>query len=276
MPENSDPILTSTSGTSLPSPHDARATVSDNERHQAMGHMLSGAIEEGKHQVPVTPDPLVSKPSQLESWRVFKIMSEFVEGFDLIRKYTVAASFFGSARISLDSAIYQQATDLAGKLAKNGFAIITGGSSGIMEAANKGAYDAGGASVGLNIRIADNQQTNKFVTDTMTFDHFFVRKVMLTFASEVYIYFPGGYGTLDEFTEILTLVQTKNIKRVPIVLYGKDYWTPIVDLFKNHLAAKYHTIDEADLELFHVVDSVDEAYEYIIKNIQPRQMLHKG
>ena len=139
-----------------------------------------------------------------------------------------------------------------------------------MEAANKGAYEVGGASVGLNIRLADNQQTNKFVTDTMTFDHFFVRKVMLTFASEVYIYFPGGYGTLDEFTEILTLVQTKNIKRIPIVLYGAEFWNPIVTLFKDHLAAKYHSIDEADLDLFHVSDSVDEAYDYIIKNVKPR------
>ena len=268
MPE--DPILNTPTGTTLPSPHDARASVSSQERHQAMVLMLSGAIEEGKHQVPQVPDPLVTKPSQLESWRVFKIMSEFVEGFDLIRKYTMAASFFGSARTTLDAQVYQDATDLASRLAKGGFAVITGGSAGIMEAANKGAYEAGGASVGLNIRLADNQQTNKFVTDSMMFDHFFVRKVMLTFASEVYIYFPGGYGTLDEFSEILTLVQTKNIKRIPIVLYGKEFWSPIVDLFKNHLFAKYHSIDEADLDLFCVVDSVDEAYDYIIKNVRPR------
>ena len=270
MPDNTDPILNSTSGAALPSPHDARETTSSQERHQAMGQVLTGAIEEGKHQVPASPDPLVSKPSQLESWRVFKIMSEFVEGFDLIRKYSVAASFFGSARETLDPKIYQDATDLAAKLAKDGFAVITGGSAGIMQAANKGAFDAGGASVGLNIRLADHQETNKFVTDSMMFDHFFVRKVMLTFASEVYIYFPGGFGTLDEFTEILTLVQTKNIKRIPIVLYGKDFWDPIIELFKTHLLSKYHSIDEADLELMKVVDSVDEAYDHIIKNVQPR------
>jgi hypothetical protein len=97
----------------------------------------------------------------------------------------------------------------------------------------------------------------------MTFDHFFVRKVMLTFASEVYIYFPGGFGTLDEFTEILTLVQTKKIRRVPIVLYGKEYWTPLLDVFKHHLFEKHHSIDEEDMELYHLVDSVDEAFEYI-------------
>jgi uncharacterized protein (TIGR00730 family) len=272
MPDDSNPILNSPAGEALPSPHDARsdAGVSTQERHQAMGQMLTGAIEEGKHQVPEVPAPLVSKPSQLESWRVFKIMSEFVEGFDLIRKYSMAASFFGSARTTLDSKIYEDATNLAAKLAKGGFAVITGGSAGIMEAANKGAFEVGGASIGLNIRLADNQQTNKYVTDSMMYDHFFVRKVMLTFASEVYIYFPGGYGTLDEFTEILTLVQTKNIKRIPIVLYDAAYWTPIVDLFKNHLLAKYHTIDEADLDLFRVVDSVDEAYDYIIKTVKPR------
>jgi uncharacterized protein (TIGR00730 family) len=240
------------------------------EHHHEMAQKLSGHIETGKRQVPASPEPLVSKPSQLESWRVFKIMSEFVEGFDMIGKYTMAATFFGSARTCPGEKIYEDATALAAKLAKGGFAVITGGSLGIMEAANKGAYDAGGASVGLNIKLFDNQPTNKYTTEAMTFDHFFVRKVMLTFASEVYIYFPGGYGTLDEFTEILTLVQTKNIKSVPIVLFGKEYWTPIVDLFKDHLLKKFHDIDEADLFLFQIVDSVDEAFEYIQKNVMPK------
>ncbi len=264
-----EPIVDSASGAALPSPHTAHEDdVPAHERHAAMGHMLTGAIEEGKHQVPVQPDPLVTKPSQLESWRVFKIMSEFVEGFDLIRKYQLAATFFGSVRTTLDEKIYSDATELGNRLAKAGFAIITGGSAGIMEAGNKGAYEAGGASVGLNIKLHDHQPTNQYVTDSMMFDHFFVRKVMLTFASEVYVYFPGGYGTLDEFTEILTLVQTRAIKPVPILLYGKDYWQPIFDLFQNHLYEKYHTIDESDLHLFHIVDSVDEAYDYILKTVK--------
>jgi uncharacterized protein (TIGR00730 family) len=247
------------------------ATIKNSqEKHHEMGQKLSGAIEVGKRQVPENPELLVSKPSQLESWRVFKIMSEFVEGFDMIGKYTMAATFFGSARTCPDDKIYQDATQLAEKLAKGGFAVITGGSLGIMEAANKGAYDAGGVSVGLNIKLLDNQPTNKFTTESMTFDHFFVRKVMLTFASEVYIYFPGGYGTLDEFTEILTLVQTKNIKSVPIVLFGKEYWTPIITLFTEHLFKKFNAISEPDLSLFQVVDSVEEAYEYIQKNVRPR------
>lgn len=264
------PIVPAPAGSPLPSPHAARAAMDQKERHQHMSVVLTNAIEEGKHQVPEVPDPLVSRPNQIESWRVFKIMSEFVEGFDLIRKYSPAATFFGSAREVFDASVYQAAQELAARLAKAGIAVITGGSEGIMQAANKGAYEAGGASIGLNVRLADNQQTNKYVTDQMMFDHFFVRKVMLTFASEVYIYFPGGFGTLDEFTEILTLVQTKKIRPIPIVLYGKEFWTPLIDLFTNELFKKYHSISEEDLSLFHVVDSVDEAFEYITKAVKGR------
>jgi len=257
------PIIT-TPTTTLYAPDEGKG---EDERHREMGNVLVRAIEEGKQDVPHNPAPLVCKPSQLESWRVFKIMAEFVDGFDLLKKYGLTATFFGSVRTQPGDRYYEDAVALAGRLAKAGYAVITGGSAGIMEAANKGAHDAGGASVGLNIRLSDNQAYNGFLTDSFTFDHFFVRKVMLAFASEVYIYFPGGYGTLDEFTEIATLVQTKKIKPVPIVLYGKDYWDPIVDLFKNHLLAKHHTIDESDLSLFVVVDSVDEAAEHIGKAV---------
>jgi hypothetical protein len=267
---NDEPIITPPSGNVMPSPHDARGEISRDERHHVMGQMLSGAIEEGKRNVPELPDQLMSKPSQLESWRIFKIMSEFVEGFDVIRKYSPAATFFGSARESFDSEVYKAATELAARLAKAGIAVITGGSAGIMQAANKGAFDAGGASIGLNIRLEDNQSINKFVTDGMTFDHFFVRKVMLTFASEVYIYFPGGFGTFDEFFEILTLVQTKKIRRVPIVLYDSEYWNPLIELFKKKLLDEYHAIDASDLELYHVVDSVDEAFDYI-QSVVPKK-----
>ncbi|MBU2104021.1 TIGR00730 family Rossman fold protein [Patescibacteria group bacterium] len=232
-----------------------------------MGAVLTRAIEEGKRDVPENPAPLVCKPQKLESWRVFKIMAEFVDGFDLLKNYGLTATFFGSVRTKPGDKYYEAAVELAGKLAKSGHAVVTGGSAGIMEAGNKGAFDAGGQSIGLNIRLSDDQSLNKFVNNSFTFEHFFVRKVMLAFASEVYVYFPGGYGTLDEFSEILTLVQTKKIKAVPIVLYGKEYWDPIVDLFRNHFYEKFHTIDEADLNLFHVVDSVDEAHEYILKNV---------
>jgi uncharacterized protein (TIGR00730 family) len=238
-----------------------------NDEHHAMAAHLTKMVDAGKVSMPESVEPLVCKPRELEPWRVFKIMSEFVEGFDLIKKYALAATFFGTTRDTFDPSIYKAATELAGKLAKQGFAVITGGSAGIMEAANKGAFEAGGVSIGLNIRLESKQPMNKYVTEELFFDHFFVRKVMLTFASEVYIYFPGGFGTLDEFTEILTLVQTKKIKKMPIVLYGKEYWTPFIEQFKNNLHDKYHAVDEGDLELYHLVDSVDEAYEYITKNV---------
>lgn len=201
----------------------------------------------------------------IDSWRIFKIMSEFVEGFELIRKYGKAATVFGSARCGLESDLYKEATELGSRLAKDDFAIITGGGPGIMEAANRGAFQAGGRSVGINIELPMEQHLNPSVNESMDFHYFFTRKVMLSFASDVYIYFPGGFGTLDEFFEIITLVQNKKINRIPIILYGKEFWTPLVEWFKNDLVGKHKTIAPADLELFHIVDSVDEAHETITK-----------
>ena len=203
----------------------------------------------------------------IESWRVFKIMAEFVSGFEILRKYSLAATFFGSARTKPDDQIYKDAVALSGKLAKSGFTVVSGGASGVMEAVSKGAFEAGGKSVGLNIQLPQEQEVNQYLTDGMTFNYFFTRKVMLSFASEVYIFFPGGYGTLDECLEILTLVQTKKIKRVPIVLYGKDFWAPFIALFETHLLEKYQTIGKEDLKLFRVVDSVEEAYEVILESV---------
>ncbi len=201
----------------------------------------------------------------MESWRVFKIMAEFVEGFNLLRKYRLAVTFFGSARTKEGDPVYDGARKLGGLLAKSGFAIITGGANGIMEAGNRGAYEAGGQSVGLNILLPTEQGVNKFLTETLTFNYFFTRKVMLSFASEAYVVFPGGFGTLDEFLEILTLVQTKKIKRVPIILYGREFWTPLLEFFQNNLLEKHGTIDKHDLELMVVVDSPDEAYDTILR-----------
>ncbi len=228
---------------------------------------LSDAIREGHKSVPNEPPLLVCKPTRIDSWRIFKIMSEFVEGFDVIRRYNVAATFFGSARVQPESVDYQNAVALASRLSKAGFAIITGGSSGIMQAGNQGAYEAGGDSIGLNINLATSQRYNPYLTDKFEFDHFFVRKVMLTYASEVYVYFPGGLGTLDEFFEIITLVQTKKIRRVPIVLVGKDYWSKLDAFIKDTLLEMKHSIDATDIDLYHIVDNVDEAYEYISTNV---------
>lgn len=213
----------------------------------------------------VVTDLLDMNGDAIESWRVFRIMSEFVTGFELLRKYGLAVSIFGSARTQPGDPYYKQAEELAAKLAKKNFAVITGGGPGIMEAGNVGAFKVGGQSVGLNIELPFEQKLNPYTTESLDFDFFFSRKVMLAFASEVYVYFPGGFGTMDEFFELVTLIQTKKIEPIPIVLYGKDYWEPLVTFFEKTMLKEYKTISKEDMDLFHVVDSVDEAVKYIAK-----------
>ena len=199
--------------------------------------------------------------------RVGRIAAEFIEGFELLKKYDLAASFFGTARCTSESRVYQDVEELARRLAQVGFTIITGGASGVMEAANRGAFAAKGNSVGINIDLPNEQSPNKYITDSKDFHYFFTRKVMLTYASEVYVYFPGGFGTLDEFFEIATLVQTKKIEPIPIVLVGKEYWTPLLEWMEKGLYEKHHTISKEDLNIYSVADSVDEAYNIIIKRV---------
>ncbi len=203
----------------------------------------------------------------VQSWRVFRIMSEFIQGFELLREHDLAATFWGSARTEPSDPYYKDAEKLAAKLAKKKFSIISGGGPGIMEASNVGAFKVGGKSVGLNIQLPFEQKLNPYTTQSLNFDFFFSRKVMLTFASEVYVYFPGGFGTLDEFFEIVTLIQTKKIEPIPILLYGKDYWEPFIKIFEDKLLKQFHTISPEDMDLFHLVDSVDEAYDYILSHI---------
>ncbi len=210
---------------------------------------------------------LFESDDAIQSWRIFRIMSEFVNGFEILRKYGTAATFFGSARCGAGDYVYKDAENLAAKLAKSGFAIITGGGPGVMEAANVGAFKVGGKSVGLNIKLPMEQKLNPYVTESESFHFFFSRKVMLSFASEVYVYFPGGFGTMDELFEIMTLIQTKKITKIPVVLYDKRYWSPLLEFFKKSMLKEYKTINKEDLEIFHVVDSVDEAYEHIMKNV---------
>lgn len=213
-------------------------------------------------------EALNSHLQEEESWRIFKVLSEFVKGFELLQRYKKAATFFGTSRCSPNHALYKEATKLARKLSKQGFAIITGGGPGIMEAANKGAYEAKGASVGLNIQLPQEQRRNKYVKDGEAFHYFFTRKVMLAFASEVYIFFPGGFGTLDEFFEIVTLVQTKKIKPIPIIMVGRKYWEPLLAFIKETVYKESRAIGKEDMKLYHLADSVGEAMELINKLVK--------
>jgi hypothetical protein len=212
----------------------------------------------------------------IESWRIFKIMAEFVSGFEVLERYDLAATFFGSSRCELGDKIYQQTTELSRRLSQSGFAIITGGGSGIMEAANKGAYETKGASVGLNIQIPDQQILNKYVMDSEGFHYFFTRKVMLAFASEVYVFMPGGFGTLDELFELATLVQTKKIRNIPLVLIGKNYWEPLLSWVQREVYTHSHAISKEDLDIFNLVDSVDEAYELIMERTKEAREAIQG
>jgi len=213
-------------------------------------------------------DPERVNGDAVQSWRVFRIMSEFVQGFELLREHGLAVTFWGSARTEPGDKYYKEAEELAAKLAKKDFSVISGGGPGIMEASNVGAFKVGGKSVGLNIELPFEQKLNPYTTQSLNFSFFFSRKVMLTFASEAYVYFPGGFGTLDELFEILTLIQTKKIEPIPVVLYGKDYWEPLIRFFEQDLLRKFKTISPEDLELFKLVDDVDEAYKYITKEVK--------
>lgn len=203
-------------------------------------------------------------------WRIFRIMAEFVDGFEFLSNFNKSVTFFGSARTKSDEPDYQEAEKLAGLLAKAGFAVFSGGGPGVMEAANKGAYEAGGESVGLNIQLKYTQRINDFIKKAMGFHYFFTRKVMLSYSAQAYVFFPGGYGTMDEFFEILTLIQTGKIPQyIPIVCVGKEFWRPIDEWIKKVNFGKYKFIDQEDLKFYHVVDSAKEAFE-IIKKSKPR------
>jgi hypothetical protein len=197
--------------------------------------------------------------------RISRIFSEFMSGFHFLDKYNKTVTFFGSARAKSNSEYYKEAFDLAFALSKKGYTIVTGGGGGIMEAANKGAYMAGGESVGLNINLPHEQKLNKYVKHSISFRYFFIRKVMLTFASQAYIFMPGGFGTLDEFFEITTLIQTKKIKKIPIILVHKDYWQPLFDWVQKTLYAEKKTISKNDMNIYRLVDSYEEALKKLTR-----------
>ena len=200
-----------------------------------------------------------------DSWQIFKIMSEFVEGFETMAKIGPCVSIFGSARTTKDSTHYHLAEDIAFKLTQNGYGVITGGGPGIMEAANKGAKKGKGKSVGLNIELPFEQSSNTYIDNDklINFDYFFVRKVMFVKYAQGFVVLPGGVGTLDELFEAITLIQTQKIGKFPIVLVGKTYWNGLIEWIKEIMLKKEKNISPDDLDLFSLVDTADEAIEII-------------
>jgi uncharacterized protein (TIGR00730 family) len=207
---------------------------------------------------------------ETDTWRTLRIMGEFVEGFDALADVGPAVSIFGSARVGRRNRYYGAARRLAAALVKEGFAIITGGGPGIMEAANRGAKEAGGLSIGANIELPFEQGLNEYVDLGMEFRYFFVRKVMFVKYAEGFVIFPGGFGTLDELFEALTLIQTGKVQHFPVVLYGKDYWDGMMEWIRNKPLYE-EKISPEDLELVTVTSDIDEACEAIAKHHRSRE-----
>ncbi|MFA7314793.1 MAG: TIGR00730 family Rossman fold protein [Candidatus Magasanikbacteria bacterium] len=197
-----------------------------------------------------------------ESWRIFRIMSEFVEGYQFLSKMEREVTILGSARTKPDDIFYKVAEQIGGLLGKNDFTVITGGGPGIMEATNKGSFEAGGISVGLNIQLPFEQRINPFVKHSTAFYYFFTRKVMLISPSNAFIYFPGGFGTMDEFFEVVDLMELGKMRRSPIILVGKKYWQPLLDFLKNK-SLPFSSASKEEIGLWHLVETAEEAFEFI-------------
>ncbi len=217
---------------------------------------------------PPAPPPV---PPFLESdpWRVLRITSEFVHGFDTLATIDRAVAIFGSARTGRRSHDYRAAVEVARRLAQAGFAIITGGGPGIMEAANRGAVEGGGQSIGCNIELPFEQATNRYVQIAIDFRYFFVRKTMFVKYAEGFVIFPGGFGTMDELFEALTLVQTGKITHFPVILFGSRYWRGLLDWMQRTMLRR-RTIDPQDLSLFHVTDDPGEAVQIVVRSCEAR------
>lgn len=224
--------------------------------------------DEKNLNLPAAKLPVYKEPADFRSsmhWRVFKVMAEFIEGWEFIADFRKSVTIFGSTRIKEEDYWYGEARKLGEMLAGAGFAVATGGGPGIMEAANRGAADKNGDSVGLNIQLPyEQQRINPYVNKGKGFYYFFTRKLMLSFSAEAYVYFPGGFGTLDEFFEIITLIQTKKISsKIPLVLVGKDFWQPLCDWINKVMREKYNAIDSQDIQIYQLVDSAEAAFELI-------------
>jgi len=194
------------------------------------------------------------------------INREFSEGFEFLKMYPKSVTIFGSSLVKPGESNYSKAEELAGKIVREtGYAIITGGGPGIMEAANKGAYEAGGVSLGLNVSLPHERTTNAYVTHAIKFSYFFSRKVMLTFAAEAYIFFPGGFGTFDELFNVMTLIQTGKVPRVPVMLHDSKFWNSFKEVFIQKMFREFHTVDEKDFEILEITDNLDRIVEVVKK-----------
>jgi uncharacterized protein (TIGR00730 family) len=201
------------------------------------------------------------------AWTMFKVVAEFVEGFEKLNSIGPCISIFGSARLKSDNPYYKLAVKIASRLTEEGYGVITGGGPGIMEAGNKGAALQGGISVGLNIKLPFEQNHNPYINPDMNLDHeyFFVRKVMFVKYAQGFVVMPGGFGTMDELFEVMTLIQTKKILLVPVILVGKEFWSGLLDWIKTTMGEQFKTINMDDMELFHLTDDPDEVIQIINK-----------
>lgn len=221
--------------------------------------------------LPVTPEAKDFRSSM--HWRIFRIMAEFVEGFEFIADYRKSVTIFGSTRdCKATHKWYEEARKLGKMLATEGFAVVTGGGPGIMEAGNRGAGEVvGGTSIGINIQLPREQRVNPYVNHSRGFHYFFTRKLMLTYSAQAYVYFPGGFGTLDEFFEIITLIQTKKIAtHIPVVLVSREYWGALDEWIRSVVYGMNHAIDAEDREIYKIVDTAEEAMA-IVRKSPPRE-----
>src|SRR5689334_18882990 len=231
------------------------------EEQKEIGRKAPGSTQDEQLLESPRPDEF----THTDPWRVFRIMGEFVEGFDEMATLTRGVSIFGSARSKQDDADYIAAQETAALLAGDGYAVITGGGPGIMEAANRGAFEAGGLSIGCNIELPFEQRPNPYQTKSLKFKYFFVRKTMFVKYSLGFIIFPGGFGTFDELFEALTLIQTKKIRDFPVVLYGSKYWSGLWNWIRDVVLSE-GKISEHDLRLFHVTDSPSEIVQIVLRS----------
>jgi len=218
----------------------------------------------------MTDQKHAQKTMNEDMWRIFRIMAEFVEGFETLSKFDRCVTIFGSARTHVDHPHYKLTVETARAVSKSGFGVITGGGPGVMEAANRGAHEAGGVSIGVNIQLPFEQHPNPYIGTMLSFKHFFVRKVMFLKYTSAVIVMPGGYGTLDEMFETLTLVQTHKVGSMPLILMGKDYWKGLIDWIREKMLNEAKYIDAGDIPLMYLTDDPDDAVRVINESLNDK------